>query len=75
MTQGGVGQARSEGVRVAPERIDGGDCDLGPPLGALLVEPVDHDLPAAALHDVEEPTPGQVDDPGHVSGAPRAPDT
>jgi hypothetical protein len=49
-------QARGEGVGVAPERVDCGDGDLRPPLGAAGLEPVDHDATVSAVSYVTSNT-------------------
>jgi hypothetical protein len=69
----GVGQARFEGVGVAPEGVGGRYRDLGPPGRRLGVQPIRDHRRAATSHDVDQPSPVQVDVPRHIARPLRPP--
>jgi hypothetical protein len=68
--QGRVGDTGGEGVPVSSERVDRGHRDLIPPRLGSPLEPVGHDFPGAALDNVHQAAPVNVDHPGHIGGVP-----
>ncbi|HSK90823.1 MAG TPA: hypothetical protein VK875_05890 [Euzebyales bacterium] len=63
--QGGVAQVDAHRSRVAAVGVERDDADAGQPRRVTAGQPARHRPRGAVLHDIEQPTGGGVDQPGH----------